>query len=91
MGMNNEHTMYHIKIKGHLDPSWQDWFEGLSITRTDDEHTILSGVIADQAALHGVFKKIRNLGLTLVSVNPQSEKGKNKDTNAKRETNRSNS
>ncbi|MCP5098279.1 MAG: hypothetical protein GY943_22245 [Chloroflexi bacterium] len=70
--MMNEHTKYHIKIKGHLDARWQDWFDGLTITLTDYNNTILSGALVDQAALHGVFKKIRNLGLTLISVNPQS-------------------
>lgn len=72
-GMTNEDTQYHITIKGHLDASWQDWFDGLTITLTDDDNTILSGDIIDQAALHGVFKKIRNLGLTIISVNPQTK------------------
>lgn len=72
MGMINEHTRYQIKFKDHLDTRWQDWFDGLTITLTDDGHTILSGIIVDQAALHGVLKKIRNLGLILVSVNPQA-------------------
>ena len=72
MDMMNEHTIYHIKIKGHLDARWQEWFDDLTITLTDDNDTILSGVIVDQAALHGVLKKISNLGLTLISVNPQS-------------------
>ena len=71
MGMTNEGTHYRIKIKGHLDTRWQDWFDGLAITLTDDGNTILSGVIVDQAALHSVFKKFRNLGLTIISVNPQ--------------------
>ena len=71
--MINEHTEYHIKVKGHLDAHWQDWFDGLTITLTNDGHTILSGVIVDQSALHGMFKKINNLGLTLISVNPQQE------------------
>lgn len=69
--MKNESTHYSITINGHLDACWQDWFDGLTITLTDDNNTILSGVIADQAALHGVLKKIRNMGLTLISVNPQ--------------------
>ena len=69
--MTNEHIHYHIKIKGHLATRWQGWFDGLTITLLDDGDTILSGVIVDQAALYGVFKKIRNLGLTLISVNPQ--------------------
>ena len=68
-----EHIQYQIKIKGQLDTRWQDWFDGLTITPTGDGDTILSGVIVDQAALHGVLKKIRNLGLTLVSVNPQAK------------------
>ena len=67
----NEHTHYHIKIKDHLDTRWQEWFDGLTFTLTDDGCTILSGNIVDQASLHGVLKKIRNLGLTLISVNPQ--------------------
>ena len=66
---------YRIKIQGHLDTRWQDWFDGLAITWTDDDHTILSGDIIDQAALHGIFKKIRNLGLTIISVNPQAKGG----------------
>jgi len=69
--MTNEDTQYRIRIKGHLDTHWQDWFDGLTITLTDNGDTILSGVIVDQAALHGVLKKISNLGLTLISVNPQ--------------------
>ena len=73
MNMMNEHTIYHIKIEGHLDARWQEWFDGLTITRTADGHTLLSGPIHDQAALHGVLKKINNLGLTLISVNPQHE------------------
>ena len=66
-----QHTFYQIKIKDHLDTRWQDWFDGLTFTLTDDGHTILSGIIVDQASLHGVLKKIRNLGLTLISINPQ--------------------
>ncbi len=69
-----EHIHYLIKIKNHLNTHWGDWFDGLTITKTADGNTILSGVIVDQAALHSVFKKIRDLGLTIISVNPQ-EKG----------------
>ena len=74
MGTMNEHIHYLIKIKNHLDTHWRDWFDGLTITMTDHGNTILSGVIVDQAALHSVLKKIRDLGLTIISVNPQ-EKG----------------
>ena len=73
MDMMNEHTHYRIKIKGHLDSRWQDWFDGLTITLADDDNIILSGDIVDQAALDGIFTKIRNLGLTIVSVNPQAK------------------
>lgn len=68
--MTNENTRYRIKIKGQLDPQWQEWFQGLTITLTDSGNTLLSGEIVDQAALHGVFKKILNLGLTIISVRP---------------------
>ncbi len=60
---------YSIKIEGHLDEGWADWFEGLLFTHENDGSTTLSGKIADQAALHGLLKKIRDLGLPLLSVN----------------------
>lgn len=63
---------YEIIVAGYLDPRWQHWFDDLTITATDDGRTILSGPVRDQAALHGVLKKINNLGLTLISVNPQT-------------------
>ena len=66
----NEQSCYQIKVAGQLDAFWQEWFEGLTVTSTTDGHTLLSGAIRDQAALHGVLKKISNLGLTLISVNP---------------------
>ena len=61
-------------IDGHLALRWQEWFDGLEIIHVNSGQTILSGVIIDQASLHGVLKKIHNLGLTLISVNPQQEK-----------------
>ena len=73
--MTNEHMHYRIKLKGQLDTRWQDWFDGFTITLMDDGNTVLSGDIIDQSALHGVFKKIRNLGLTIISVNPQATGG----------------
>lgn len=60
---------YTIKLKGHLDESWADWFEGMTFTHEGDGTTTLTGEILDQAALHGLLKKIRDLGLTLLSVN----------------------
>ena len=63
-------TIYQIRIKGHLDSQWTDWFEGLTITLEDNGYTLLTGPVVDQAALHGLLKKVRDLGLTLVSVCP---------------------
>ena len=60
---------YQIRIKGHLDNQWADWFEGLTITREEDGNTLLTGPIVDQSALYGLLKKVRDLGMTLVSVN----------------------
>ena len=60
--------VYQIRITGHLGRTWTDWFEGLTITLQDDGDTLLSGPLVDQAALHGVLKKVRDLGMPLVSV-----------------------
>ena len=61
--------VYRIKIKGQLDSSRSEWFEGWTITPEDDGTTVLTGRVADQSALHGVLIKIRNLNLPIVSVN----------------------
>ena len=60
---------YEIRLKGYLDARWGDQFEGLTITLEEDGNTLLSGPVADQAALHGLLKKVRDLGLPLLSVN----------------------
>jgi len=63
-------TVYQIRIKGHLGHEWTDWFEGLTITLEEDGNTLLTGTVIDQAALHGLLKKVRDLGMPLLSVCP---------------------
>jgi len=64
---------YTIRIRGHLDARWLEWFEGLTLAHTVSGETILTGSIVDQAALHGVLGKIRDLGLPLLSVEVLSQ------------------
>jgi hypothetical protein len=59
---------YEIRIAGHLDSRWAAWFDGLSLTNHSDGSTVLRGVVADQAALHGLLQKVRDVGLPLLSV-----------------------
>ena len=58
-----------IRLKGHLDERWADWFEGLTITREANGETRLTGPVVDQTALHGLLRKVRDLGLPLIAVN----------------------
>jgi hypothetical protein len=67
--MANE-MVYQIRIKGHLGCQWTDWFGGLAITLEDNGDTLLTGLVTDQAALHGLLRKIRDVGMPLVSVSP---------------------
>ena len=67
---NSNARYYKIRLKGHLDSQWTDWFEGLTITLEEDGDTLLTGPVIDQAALHGLLKKVRDLGLPLISVSP---------------------
>jgi hypothetical protein len=60
---------YQIRLKGHLGDRWTNWFEGLTIALQENGDTTLTGPVADQAALHGLLKKVRDLGLPLISVN----------------------
>ncbi len=65
---------YEIRVKGELDARWQTWFEGMTITASDDE-TVICGTVVDQAALHSLLTRIRDLGLPLIAVN-QIEAGR---------------
>lgn len=65
----NQQIIYQIRIKGHLDNRWRDWFDGMTISLEDNGDTLITGPVVDQAALHGLVKKVRDLGLPLISVN----------------------
>jgi hypothetical protein len=75
---------YEIKIKGHLDRYWSDWFAGLKLTHLEGDETLLSGSLPDQAALHGLLERVRDLNLTLISVtsdSPSNQPSDMKDRN----------
>lgn len=61
-------SVFQIRIKGHLGHQWTDWFDGMAITLEDDGNTLLTGPVVDQATLHGLIKKVRDLGMPLVSI-----------------------
>ena len=60
--------IYQIRVKGHLGSQWKDWFGGLTVTLEDNGETLLTGPVVDQAALHGLLRRVRDLGIPLVSV-----------------------
>ena len=72
--------VYQIRFKGHLGGAWTDWFGGMAIDLTEDGDTLLTGPVADQAALHGLLKRVRDLGLPLLSVHcvESNDKGANR-------------
>jgi hypothetical protein len=63
-----EHAVYQLRVSGRLDRHWSAWFDGLTVTHEDDGSTSLTGAVTDQAELHGLLAKIRDLGVTLISV-----------------------
>jgi hypothetical protein len=63
-------AVYQIRVKGHLGSQWTDWFDGLTITLEEGGETLLTGQVVDDAALHGLLKRVRDLGMPLLSVNP---------------------
>ena len=73
--------IYQIRLKGHLGRQWMNWFDELTVTLEEDGNTLLSGPVVDQSALHGILKKIRDLGMPLLSVNVvDSNQGTQADT-----------
>lgn len=66
---HSQHQCYEIRLKGHLDARWANRFEGLTITLEEDGDTLLTGPVIDQAALHGLLKRVRDLGMPLLSIN----------------------
>ncbi len=66
----NTRSAYEIRLKGHLDARWAGWFDGLTLTHESDGTTVIQGPVVDQAALHGLLQRVRDLGLPLVSVTP---------------------
>ncbi len=70
---DEEFGIYEIRIKGHLDARWADWFESLTITLEENGSTLLIGPVIDQAALHRLLRKVRDMGMTLLSVNLKKE------------------
>jgi hypothetical protein len=67
-GPHNSPGRYEIRLRGHLDSRWAAWFDGLSLSNENDGTTVIGGPVVDQAALHGLLQKVRDLGLPLVSV-----------------------
>jgi len=66
--MSRRHVNYELRVEGHLDEHWSAWFGGMTLSHEDDGTTTLRGLVADQAALHGLLAKVRDLGTTLISV-----------------------
>ena len=64
---------YELRLKGHLDARWADWFDGLTLTQDSDGSTVLRGSVVDQAALHGLLGKVRDLGLPLIAISRTGE------------------
>jgi hypothetical protein len=71
--MNHDSAWYEIRLQGRLDPRWASWFEGMTLTDRTDGTTVIHGLVADQAALHGLLQRLRDLGLPLLSVDRQTQ------------------
>ena len=66
---SDQPLVYEIKIEGHLGTQWKDWFDGMTMKLNENGETVLTGPVVDQSALHGLLKKVRDLGMPLISVN----------------------
>jgi hypothetical protein len=64
---------YQIRLEGRLDPGWSEWFEGFTLTLDAEQHTILTGAVIDQAALHGLIRRVGDLGMHLISINSTND------------------
>jgi hypothetical protein len=73
MRINPHSSIYHICVAGHLDDHWQSWFENLTVTTLPSGETLISGLIIDQAAVHGILNRIRDLGLELIYLHRGSD------------------
>lgn len=71
--MDHDSAWYEIRLQGRLDPRWASWFEGMTLTDRTDGTTVIHGLVADQAALHGLLQRLRDLGLPLLSVDRQTQ------------------
>ncbi len=67
-GHHHQPWLYEIRVQGHLHPRWGAWFDGLTVTNHGDGTTVIEGPVADQAALHGLLRKLRDVGLPLISI-----------------------
>jgi hypothetical protein len=74
----SKYSIYRIRLEGHLDPSWSEWLDGMTITTEENGETLLTGVVVDQAALHGLLERIRDLNLILISINREPKIGDDK-------------
>ena len=81
--MPDEPSLYQIRLKGHLGPQWTAYFDGFALTNSENGEALLTGMIRDQAALHGVLAKIRDLGLPLLSVNRLASEEASEDADPK--------
>ena len=79
-------VIYQVRVEGHLDAQWTDWFGGMTLALEENGQTLLTGPVTDQAALYGLLKKVRDLGMPLVSVNrADTDRGTDRDENPQAE------